>query len=47
VCRPVLGLIFLFKWVPQEVPNESVVVDSRLDRIFFAKQVELYVFEGE
>lgn len=37
--RPVLGLIFLFKWVPQEVPNESVVVDSRLDRIFFAKQV--------
>ena len=38
-CRPVHGLIFLFKWQPGEEPVGSVVQDSRLDTIFFAKQV--------
>jgi len=37
--KPVHGLIFLFKWSPGEEPAGSVVQDSRLDRIFFAKQV--------
>ncbi|KAG9483413.1 hypothetical protein GDO78_009368 [Eleutherodactylus coqui] len=36
---PVQGLIFLFKWQPGEEPSGSVVQDSRLDTIFFAKQV--------
>lgn len=38
-CRPVHGLIFLFKWQPGEEPAGSIVQDSRLDHIFFAKQV--------
>lgn len=33
------GLIFLFKWVKDEEPLGSLVADSRLDKIFFAKQV--------
>ncbi|XP_018430179.1 PREDICTED: ubiquitin carboxyl-terminal hydrolase isozyme L5 [Nanorana parkeri] len=37
--QPVQGLIFLFKWQPGEEPAGSVVQDSRLDTIFFAKQV--------
>lgn len=37
--RPVHGLIFLFKWQPGEEPAGSIVQDSRLDQIFFAKQV--------
>ncbi|CAH2313233.1 ubiquitin carboxyl-terminal hydrolase isozyme L5 [Pelobates cultripes] len=37
--QPVQGLIFLFKWQPGEEPAGSVVEDSRLDTIFFAKQV--------
>lgn len=37
--RPVHGLIFLFKWQPGEEPAGSIVQDSRLDHIFFAKQV--------
>ena len=37
--RPVHGLIFLFKWVPDPEPDGSVVQDSRLEKIFFAKQV--------
>ncbi|XP_053324611.1 ubiquitin carboxyl-terminal hydrolase isozyme L5 isoform X2 [Spea bombifrons] len=37
--QPVQGLIFLFKWQPGEEPAGSVVCDSRLDTIFFAKQV--------
>nr|XP_034977763.1 ubiquitin carboxyl-terminal hydrolase isozyme L5 isoform X3 [Zootoca vivipara] len=39
LCRPVHGLIFLFKWQPGEEPAGSVVQDSRLETIFFAKQV--------
>lgn len=39
--RPVHGLIFLFKWQPGEEPAGSIVQDSRLDHIFFAKQVLL------
>lgn len=42
-CRPVHGLIFLFKWQPGEEPAGSIVQDSRLDHIFFAKQVKKYV----
>ncbi|KAJ6656229.1 hypothetical protein lerEdw1_004019 [Lerista edwardsae] len=38
--RPVHGLIFLFKWQPGEEPAGSVVQDSRLDTIFFAKQMK-------
>uniref|UniRef100_A0A3Q2UH24 Ubiquitin carboxyl-terminal hydrolase n=1 Tax=Fundulus heteroclitus TaxID=8078 RepID=A0A3Q2UH24_FUNHE len=37
--KPVHGLIFLFKWQPGEEPAGSIVQDSRLDHIFFAKQV--------
>lgn len=37
--RPIHGLIFLFKWVPNEEVVGTVVQDSRLDKIFFAKQV--------
>lgn len=36
--RPVHGLIFLFKWQPGEEPAGSIVQDSRLDQLFFAKQ---------
>lgn len=42
--RPVHGLIFLFKWQPGEEPAGSIVQDSRLDQIFFAKQVNNYEF---
>jgi len=38
-CRPVHGLIFLFKWKDDDDMEGSVVRDSRLDNIFFAKQV--------
>lgn len=37
--KPVHGLIFLFKWVPDTEPDGSIVQDSRLEKIFFAKQV--------
>ncbi|KAH3798348.1 ubiquitin carboxyl-terminal hydrolase isozyme L5-like [Dreissena polymorpha] len=37
--KPVHGLIFLFKWVPDSEPDGSIVQDSRLEKIFFAKQV--------
>merc|ERR1712112_703054 len=37
--KPVYGLVFLFKWTPDSDPAGSVVQDSRLDNIFFAKQV--------
>lgn len=33
------GLIFLFKWKPDDDTQGSVVQDSRLDKMFFAKQV--------
>ena len=39
--KPVHGLIFLFKWVADDSPPAgSVVLDSRADAMFFAKQVE-------
>ncbi|XP_074647990.1 ubiquitin carboxyl-terminal hydrolase isozyme L5-like [Tubulanus polymorphus] len=37
--KPVHGLIFLFKWKQDDETQGSVVRDSRLDKIFFAKQV--------
>lgn len=37
--RPIHGLIFLFKWLPGDEPSGSIVQDSRLERMFFAKQV--------
>ncbi|XP_054276044.1 ubiquitin carboxyl-terminal hydrolase isozyme L5 [Macrosteles quadrilineatus] len=37
--EPIHGLIFLFKWVPDDEPPSSVVRDNRLEKIFFAKQV--------
>uniref|UniRef100_A0A1B6DYN8 Ubiquitin carboxyl-terminal hydrolase n=1 Tax=Clastoptera arizonana TaxID=38151 RepID=A0A1B6DYN8_9HEMI len=39
IFRPIHGLIFLFKWVPDDEPPGSVVRDNRLEKIFFAKQV--------
>jgi len=37
--------IFLFKWKDDDDMEGSLVQDSRLDNIFFAKQVSLlYVF---
>ncbi len=42
--RPVHGLIFLFKWTPDEGsggPSQgTVVTDSRAENMFFAKQVK-------
>ena len=35
--KPVYGLVFLFKWTPDNDPAGSVVQDSRLDSIFFAR----------
>ena len=40
--RPVHGLIFLFKWIGPSTAEEAkgnLVQDSRLEKIFFAKQV--------
>nr|XP_039268928.1 ubiquitin carboxyl-terminal hydrolase isozyme L5-like [Styela clava] len=37
--KPVHGLVFLFKCIKDSDPKESIVQDSRLDDIFFAKQV--------
>lgn len=37
--KPVHGLIFLFKWMADDEPAGSIVRDSRLEKIFFAKQV--------
>ena len=37
--KPVYGLIFLFKWVHDENPQGSLVKDSRIQEMFFAKQV--------
>ncbi len=39
VCRPVYGLVFLYKFREGEEPQGSVVKDSRLQDIYFAKQV--------
>lgn len=41
--KPVHGLIFLFKWVPDDNPEGTVVKDSRADDMFFAKQVRTRV----
>ena len=38
--NPVYGLIFLFKWVKDDQPQGTVVKDSRLEEIFFPKQVK-------
>lgn len=37
--RPIHGLIFLFKWTKDDDPSGSLVQDSRLEKIFFARQV--------
>jgi len=37
--HPVYGLIFLFKWTADDQTAGSIVQDSRLENIFFAKQV--------
>ncbi|XP_046412301.1 ubiquitin carboxyl-terminal hydrolase isozyme L5 [Neodiprion pinetum] len=37
--KPIHGLIFLFKWVQDDEPSGNIVQDSRLEKIFFAKQV--------
>ncbi|GLV33924.1 Ubiquitin carboxy-terminal hydrolase L5 [Carabus blaptoides fortunei] len=37
--KPIHGLIFLFKWVQDDEPSGSVVQDTRLEKLFFAKQV--------
>ena len=52
--RPIHGLVFLFKWVPNEEASGTIVQDNRLDKIFFAKQVgceqrfpfDLFVFNS-
>lgn len=37
--HPIYGLIFLFKWQRSDDTTANVVRDSRLERLFFAKQV--------
>ncbi|XP_018567824.1 ubiquitin carboxyl-terminal hydrolase isozyme L5 [Anoplophora glabripennis] len=37
--KPIHGLIFLFKWTKEDDPSGSLVQDSRLEKIFFARQV--------
>merc|ERR1712117_958397 len=37
--KPVHGLVFLFKWVPDENPQGTVVLDDRANQMFFARQV--------
>lgn len=37
--KPIHGLIFLFKWTKDDDPTGTVVQDSRLEKIFFARQV--------
>jgi ubiquitin carboxyl-terminal hydrolase L5 len=37
--KPVHGLVFLYKWRPEETIQGSIVEDSRLKDIFFARQV--------
>jgi len=37
--RPVHGLIFLFRWIGEDQPDGQIVRDSRIERLFFAKQV--------
>lgn len=37
--HPIYGLIFLFKWQKADDSKADIVRDSRLDRLFFAKQV--------
>lgn len=34
-----LGFIFLYKWQNEDQPSGEIVLDSRLQTIFFAKQV--------
>lgn len=37
--HPIYGLIFLFKWQKADDSKADIVRDSRLERLFFAKQV--------
>lgn len=37
--RPIHGLIFLFKYISEDEASGPIVMDSRLDKIFFAHQV--------
>lgn len=37
--HPIYGLIFLFKWQKADDSTANIVRDSRLERLFFAKQV--------
>lgn len=37
--KPIYGLIFLFKWKRSDDSTATIVKDSRLERLFFAKQV--------
>jgi ubiquitin carboxyl-terminal hydrolase L5 len=43
--RPCHGLIFLFKWQQTDTSNDNLVKDSRLDEIFFARQVRIYFIQ--
>lgn len=45
--RPIHGLIFLFKWIQDDELSGSIVQDSRLDKIFFAKQVSKIIIVGK
>lgn len=38
-CRPVYGLIFLFKWQQEEKKDDGHVAPEDAPEIFFAKQV--------
>ncbi|XP_060863370.1 ubiquitin carboxyl-terminal hydrolase isozyme L5 [Metopolophium dirhodum] len=37
--KPVHGLIFLFRWIGEDQPDGPIVRDSRIEKLFFAKQV--------
>lgn len=41
-CRPVYGLIFLFKWQKEKPDDKRVVLEGGVPGVFFAQQVRFH-----